>query len=81
MRNLVVDGNKCTFELHTNTAFPNALRRALRSDVERYAPSTITIRDNTSSQTDEYIAHRIGMIPFVPVDCADDPGGELRLNV
>lgn len=81
MRNLVVDGNKCTFELHTDTAFPNALRRALRSDVERYAPATITIRDNTSSQTDEYIAHRIGMIPFVPVDGTKDPDEELRLEV
>ena len=81
MRNLVVDGNKCTFELHTDTAFPNALRRALRTDVERCAPSTITIQDNTSSQTDEYIAHRIGMIPFVPVDGAENPDGELWLKV
>ena len=44
--------------------FCNALRRTLLSDIEEEAPYNITVRENTSYQTDEFIAHRIGMIPF-----------------
>lgn len=42
----------------------NALRRSLLSDVGMEAPSEIEVRRNTSWQTDEYLAHRIGLIPF-----------------
>jgi hypothetical protein len=44
--------------------FCNAVRRALLSDVMAWAPCTVTVRVNTSCQTDEYVAHRIGLIPF-----------------
>jgi len=42
----------------------NALRRALINSVPVVAPSHIVVRKNTSSFTDEFLAHRIGMIPF-----------------
>jgi hypothetical protein len=32
--------------------------------VERYSPDRVEIEVNTTSQTDEYISHRIGLVPF-----------------
>tara|TARA_B110000046_G_scaffold167141_2_gene184576 strand:- start:2218 stop:2781 length:564 start_codon:yes stop_codon:yes gene_type:complete len=64
MRRVSREGSKCVLEFRTPTATPNAIRRALMSDVETYAPSEIVVHANTSSQTDEFIAHRIGLIPF-----------------
>ena len=72
------DGTRCEMEFRTTTGMPNAVRRALMNDVETYAPSEIVVHVNTSSQTDEYIAHRIGLIPFVPTD---KPPSELSLRV
>ena len=46
------------------SGFCNAVRRALLSNVKTWAPNTVTIYKNTSCFTDEFIAHRIGMIPF-----------------
>lgn len=51
--------------------FCNALRRVIMSDLQAWAPKEVLIRDNTSCQTDEYIAHRIGMVPFVKVGNGD----------
>lgn len=42
----------------------NALRRALLADLEAWAPCELTIVRNTSCHTDEYVAHRIGLVPF-----------------
>jgi DNA-directed RNA polymerase alpha subunit len=67
MKNLKVEDQKCTFELDAQDYdFANAIRRALISDIRTYAPSEVTFTVNTSCQTDEYIAHRIGLIPFLP---------------
>lgn len=77
MRNIQVEDNLCRFDITTHTGFPNALRRALLTDVSRYAPSEIEIAQNTSSQTDEYIAHRIGLVPF---ELTGDPDGVISLN-
>jgi DNA-directed RNA polymerase alpha subunit len=49
----------------------NAVRRALIMDIEAWAPDTVTFTRNSSCQTDEYIAHRIGLIPFVKVGDGD----------
>ena len=65
MKNMVVDGEKCTFEMNGDYSTANAIRRVLVSDVETYAPSEVIIHTNTSCQPDEYIAHRIGLIPFL----------------
>ena len=42
----------------------NAVRRALLSDLKSWAPCEVDIRVNSSCQTDEFLAHRIGLIPF-----------------
>ncbi len=77
MRRIKSDGRRCEMQFTTTTAFPNALRRALVSDVPTFAPEKVIIRSNTSSQTDEYIAHRIGLIPFMGKDTSQT----VRLNV
>lgn len=78
MRRVTKAGTHCRLEFRTPTAMPNAVRRALMNDVETYAPSEVVVYENTSSQTDEYIAHRIGLIPFVPTDA---PPSALSLHV
>ena len=50
--------------LQGGVGFCNAVRRALLSDVRGWAPFEVEVRTNTSCQTDEYLAHRIGLIPF-----------------
>lgn len=65
LRNLSVTNGTCTFDLYnSNVAFANAIRRSLMLDVKSVAPNEVTIHRNTSCQTDEFIAHRIGLIPF-----------------
>lgn len=56
----------------------NALRRMLMNEVPSYAPSHIIVRENTTCQTDEYIAHRVAMIPFRLCGKED---GVLKLDV
>ena len=53
-----------TFTIPGGVGFCNAVRRTLLSDVEAWAPCEVVIRTNTSCQTDEFIAHRCGLIPF-----------------
>lgn len=53
-----------SFALTGSAGFCNAVRRTLLSDLYMWAPKEILIRSNMSCQTDEYLAHRIGMIPF-----------------
>ena len=52
------------FTIQGDVGFANAIRRTLIEDLENWAPCKVTFRSNTSCQTDEYIAHRIGLIPF-----------------
>lgn len=69
------------FVLKGGVGFCNAVRRALLSDLESWAPCEVVIRTNTSCQTDEFIAHRLGMIPFRRVERGDTVGnGELVLR-
>jgi hypothetical protein len=60
-----------TFTITENTGFCNALRRTLLSDIQTWAPKELLVRVNMSCQTDEFIAHRIGMIPFEKVGEGD----------
>ncbi len=43
----------------------NALRRASINSVKTFAIDTVTFYENTSSMFDEYIAHRIGLVPII----------------
>ncbi len=42
----------------------NAIRRSSINSVETFAIDTVTFYENSSSMFDEYIAHRIGLIPI-----------------
>ena len=65
IQNINVVHHKCSFELRKNDVhLANAIRRSLISDVESYAPNKVVFEVNTTCQTDEYIAHRIGLVPF-----------------
>ncbi len=43
----------------------NALRRTAINRVECFAIDNVTIYENTSSMFDEFIAHRIGLVPII----------------
>ena len=66
-----------SFTLSGGAGFCNAIRRTLVSDLEAWAPDVVTIEVNTSSQMDEFIAHRIGLIPF---RCDGTYGDQLHLH-
>lgn len=61
-----------THELTGGVGMCNAVRRALISDVQTWAPCRVTIRRNTSCETDEFLAHRIGLVPLCQADAACD---------
>ncbi len=44
--------------------YANALRRAALSSIETFAIDRVTFYENTSAMFDEYIAHRIGLVPI-----------------
>ncbi|MGC8568045.1 MAG: DNA-directed RNA polymerase subunit D [Candidatus Micrarchaeia archaeon] len=48
----------------SNTTYANTLRRFAINSVETFAIDTVTFYENTSALFDEYIAHRIGLIPI-----------------
>jgi hypothetical protein len=62
---------KGSFVIPGGTGFCNAIRRTLLSDLTAEAPYEVEIRCNTTCQTDEFIAHRIGLVPFRRVGNGD----------
>jgi len=57
--------------INTNSAFANAIRRTAISEVptigfdtENYQTSSLRVLENTSSLHNEYLLHRIGLIPI-----------------
>lgn len=60
------------FDVPGDIGLANALRRTLLSDLEAWAPCSVLFRVNTSCQTDEFLSHRIGLIPFRRVGNGDD---------
>ena len=51
---------KGEYILPVSTGLANALRRSIIMDIEAWAPERVTFEINTSCQTDEYIAHKLG---------------------
>ena len=63
-----MEENAKTFRFRLKGASPyyaNALRRAAINSVSTFAIDTVTLYENTSALFDEYIAHRIGLVPIV----------------
>ena len=57
-------GGNASLVLGGGVGFCNAVRRSLTGDVPSWAPYEVVVRENSSCQTDEFLAHRIGLIPF-----------------
>ena len=49
----------------------NALRRTLTNDITAWAAHRVEFHVNTSCQPDEYIAHRIGLVPLSCAEAAE----------
>ncbi len=65
LENIEDNGISCKFTLKDADAYyANAIRRAAINHVKCFAIDTVTFYDNTSAIFDEYIAHRIGLIPI-----------------
>ena len=58
-------GNVFRFSLKSaSNAYANAIRRIATGSVPTFAIDKVTFYENSSSIFDEYIAHRIGLVPI-----------------
>ena len=61
----VTKGNTLSFILkEARSGEANALRRAATNNVQCFAIDKVTFYENSSAMFDEYIAHRIGLVPI-----------------
>jgi len=59
------DGRRMSFALSgSSIGFANLLRRFAMNQVPTFAVDKVTFYENTSSMFDEYIGHRIGLVPL-----------------
>ena len=50
-------------------AFANSMRRVMMADIPTLAIDIIEVETNTTVLPDEFIAHRLGMIPLISTNC------------
>ncbi|KNH07615.1 DNA-directed RNA polymerase I-like protein [Perkinsela sp. CCAP 1560/4] len=53
------------------SAFANALRRIILSEVPTLAINEVTVRSNSSVTQDEMLVHRLGLVPIVSTEAAE----------
>jgi len=73
---LKMSENKLKFVLSgTDASVANALRRVLMAEVPTLAITSVEIMENSSVLPDEFLAHRLGLIPlrWKPEEAADKP--------
>ncbi|MDE1868519.1 MAG: DNA-directed RNA polymerase subunit D [Candidatus Micrarchaeota archaeon] len=51
-----------------SNAYANAIRRISMNHVQSFAIESVTFYENSSAMFDEYISHRIGLIPILTPD-------------
>ncbi|KAL1942696.1 hypothetical protein VTO73DRAFT_4936 [Trametes versicolor] len=62
--------NSVNFVLqNVDLAFANSFRRVMMADIPTVAIDMVEIETNTTVLPDEFIAHRLGMIPLVSTNC------------
>lgn len=66
-----LDSSYCEFVLKdTDVSMANALRRIMIAEVPTIAIDLVEMENNTTVLNDEFLAHRLGLIPLVS-DCAN----------
>ncbi|ELP88976.1 DNA-directed RNA polymerase subunit D, putative [Entamoeba invadens IP1] len=70
-------GEKLSFRIYnTDTSFVNGLRRMIMAEVPTIAIQLVRVHLNTSYLCDEYIAHRLGLIPLDSTKVYDFEDGD-----
>ena len=59
----------------------NALRRSIMNNVETFAIDKVTFYENSSPMFDEFIAHRIGLIPVKTPEKGYDSDAEIMFSL